>query len=540
MARGVPRSRLEDAEHGIGTRVSDPGGGMGQGGSDGEDDGERTDGGGLGELMGVGAVTTEAVRVFVRSPVEGSFVYRAKDESLAGEARAPRGEATDFTSVFEIDGLRPGTRYAVDVEAPGGARRTLRFRTSTRRGERTGRVAVAVASCHQPFDGDGRVHREAVPMLTATDRLLRELDVDALFLVGDQVYADEPEGRSLFDPEHFAEVGPRHRQDLFDCTREEVRRLFQGRSRAWLGLPAFEELCRGRPTYMMVDDHEVVDNFGTDPAHGTERWAPVRDGALDATFDYQALRAVERPEAGHRPSDFDFQLRTGGLAVYGLDLRSQRRATEDDAQVVSSGQLRALEGFLAEHEDASVACLVLSVPLVHVPRWLADAGALLEGVGGNAEDRWSHEKNRGDRRALIELLTRAQRRAPGRRLVFLGGDVHVGAVSRFDWTEPGLPPTYQLVSSALTNVENPLFQAIAVLGAGISASLPGEASQQSAANVELLSGVEGVDTNPYGGLNVGILEVFDGDDGRDDAAIRMRLFGWEDGRLEPVFDSGER
>ncbi len=51
----------------------------------------------------------------------------------------------------------------------------------------------------------------------------------------------------------------------------------------------------------ILDDHEIVDNFGTPPEHSEPAFQNLRAGALDAFYDYQGARALQRQDGARRP-----------------------------------------------------------------------------------------------------------------------------------------------------------------------------------------------------------------------------------------------
>jgi hypothetical protein len=44
-----------------------------------------------------------------------------------------------------------------------------------------------------------------------------------------------------------------------------------------------------------------VDNFGTPPEHSEPAFQNLRAGALDAFYDYQGARALQRQDGARRP-----------------------------------------------------------------------------------------------------------------------------------------------------------------------------------------------------------------------------------------------
>jgi hypothetical protein len=112
----------------------------------------------------------------------------------------------------------------------------------------------------------------------------------------------------------------------------------------------------------------------------------------------------------------------------------------------------------------------------------------------------------------------------------IGGDIHVGCLFRIDWTD-GTPALHQFTSSAISNVQPRPAQ---VAAEGIAKTVHGIFGEDDLrADV---SPVHGTGPNPYGGLNVGIVEVECG----ETTTLRFRLMGApdEEGNAKLVYDSG--
>lgn len=483
-------------------------------------------------LVAAGIPDDRSVRIWLRTDRTGDHVV---------ELRPPTGTptlhrfvvaadpATDGTAVVRIPGdvgedpLAPNTRYGFEVRAADGTSiGEGQFTTAPRsEADTPDRFAVAIASCHQPFDDEGNVRPVSLPLLDALGTELEHHGVRALLLLGDQVYADLPAGHSLFDDVAFRRVAPPGRKRLVDCTRAEVRSIYQHRYRAFWKVEAFARLQARFPTLCMLDDHEIIDNFGSDPLHATEEWAELVDGALDAFHDYQGLRAHDRP----RPPAFPTRFAWGPLAGLVLDVRSQRRSTTAGTHVMGETQWAMLDAFLDAERARPVLMLGLTVPLLHAPQWLVAAGAKVAPEGSALHEQWSHPSMCADRDRLVHRLLSHRRAAPEQRVILVSGDVHAGTVSEI--TFDGALPMLQVVSSAVSNLEH---AAVREGSAHVAEFTPAfETASGVRCAGRLLPGVARHAANPYAGLNAGIIELF-----REGGAwhVRVRLVGYDGG--EPV------
>ncbi|WNG38676.1 hypothetical protein F0U61_37155 [Archangium violaceum] len=500
--------------------------------------------------VAVGAVGPDSARLWLRSDVPGP--HRLEVWPLEGEG--PRRSASwRFTPPEEADGtgtllypydfpgeppLAPLRRYGFRItrESDGVLVGEGRFETLPARPEDTpSSFTFGLLSCHQPFRPSGQVRPEAVAMLEATRRTLASHHARFLVMCGDQFYVDEPPPLSLFSPEFFRRAGLPGRAQLLECSADEVRRLYQLRHRQFWDLPGWRALQAEYATWLMLDDHEVVNNWGAEPEHAGPGWKPLNQGARAAYLDYQGSR-VFGPCPEGVPDTFDFSFDYGSTGFYAMDLRSQRRGGEQP-RVYAPEQLARLSTWLDAHQDSRAVFLVLSVPMVYVASWASMGIAMLRSHRGDARDRWTHSWNLPDRDRLLSLLLAHQHRCPDQRVVLLSGDVHLGCAFAIHWLGNAHGTMYQFTSSPVTHLRRG-FSAWAA-GHLPRTELLLKVENGPAARLVRMNGVGGADRNPYSGLNVGVVEV------RDQGAhstVRFKLVG-QDPRHpdEPVtvFDTGE-
>ncbi len=494
-------------------------------------------------MVAVGAVTARSARLWVRCPEGWPLRVRCwrEDEpqtALEGTIPLPLdAERRDFTASFLVpDHLAAGA--APDLEA---GQRYL-FAIARSDGEEVGtgtfvtapngiddtpeRFSVAVLSCNQPFDRHGRPAPGAEAMLRAARKCLEQHDARLVLTVGDQMYADHPKHLSLFDRRYFARVAPPGRDDVLDCSVDELRRLYHARYRHFFAPPGWKDLHARFPCYPILDDHELVDNWGSAEAHQTGGWPRVGKAARLAYLDYQHSRMEQHP--GQLPRDFHYTIEYGPLAAFVLDLRSQRRAG-DGGQLFEPSQLEALEDFLQRERDRELVLIVCSVPVVHLPRWAARVLARVTVDGEDFSDRWSSLRHVEDRDRFLRLLHRHQQANPAQRVVLVSGDIHMGCVHEIRWSDGG-PAFHQLVSSAITNRPGLPIQLAAKLSIAFTRHVE-TMDRDLAADVAFLPDEAGRDANPYAQLNLGLIEV---DRPARDRPLRMRFLLYGHKHDEPV------
>jgi alkaline phosphatase D len=385
------------------------------------------------------------------------------------------------------------------------------------------RLAIGFFSCHQPFDAEGTPRPESEEMLAAA-RAFERHATKLVLTIGDQMYTDYPKSLSLFDESHFQRVAPPGRTSITACSAAEVRRLLQERHRSFWSHDGWRRLHADYACYPMLDDHELADNWGCDPEHDTAAWSEYRRGARAAYFDYQGSRVID---GSAPPDDFDFALEFGPAAVYALDLRSNRTVGAD-ARLCSRNQERRLGEFLEAQRERDVLLIVLPVPAVHLPRWVARLGRLVTNGNEDFADRWSAAGHLDDRDRVLRMLHRHQRAHPRQRLVLVSGDIHLACAHRIEW-EDGARPLLQFVSSGITHRVAARRQLLAKMSLLLNRRICTE-DGDLAARVRVLRGESPFAANPYTGLNVGIVELER--QAHDGYGVRLFVYGQRNG--EPV------
>jgi cholesterol oxidase len=259
-------------------------------------------------------------------------------------------------------------------------------------------LSFALASCQSmplPVDSvvAGQSFERLADLINRNPRAQTFLNVpQLLLLIGDQVYLDPLVG--LVDaPTGF----------------EKIRQPYQ----AWLQHASVRRALASIPTYMMLDDHEVQNE-----------WEP----SLRADpFTDQALRAFQLYQRSLGPDTATnwYPFWPAGLPFFMLDTRTERSArnlfTRDEAQIIGDDQMSALLDWLKREQLADpVRPKFIVSPSVIVPGVLRD---LAEPGHEMSSDGWS-----GYPKSINQLLSFiAQEKIQG--VVFLQGDYHASLVT---------------------------------------------------------------------------------------------------------------
>jgi len=215
-------------------------------------------------------------------------------------------------------------------------------------------------------------------------------------MCGDQIYADD---LNLFAP---------------DRDYDE----FIAKYRAAFSLPNIRRLMSGTSTYMILDDHEIEDNW---PMNAHESDKTLYRNAM-ATYDiYQASHSpicstttsgtIDRTTLKH----YWYQFSDGDIEWFVTDSRTCRNLSNDNRRILDEEQEQALCKWLI-NSPARVKFVVTSV-MFYPDRKM------------NGDDAWMGFPEQ--RLRLLEII----RQHRIRNVVFISGDVHGSLTSRLTHSE---------------------------------------------------------------------------------------------------------
>ncbi|MCP4352358.1 MAG: alkaline phosphatase family protein [Desulfobacterales bacterium] len=385
--------------------------------------------------------------------------------------------------------------------------------------------SIALMSCHQPFNMKGELTPESSMMLKAARQCMKEHNIKYVLTTGDQVYSDYPPALSLFSPKYFASEAPKGRQQIQDCTPGEIRQLFHQHYRLFWNLPEWKAIHSEFPCYPMLDDHDIVNNWGSVPEHQLPEWQKVGQGARMAYFDYQGSRVLN-PGKGI-PDDFHYKFTYGPSATFVMDIRSNRVAG-DNGQLYSSEQEASLIRFLSQNQERRIIFIVLSVPVIHIPRFLARVAAWFPRSPEDFSDRWSSPAHIRDRDRFLKIIHEHQQRFPFQRIVLLSGDIHMACVHQIQWHSDA-PVMYQMISSGITHCIGFFMGHASDLLIRMNRRISTE-DKELTGKLGMVRGIRGKNRNPYKKLNLGIIEV-------SDSRLRFHIYGHKKGTPYCAFRS---
>lgn len=384
----------------------------------------------------VGHTTTDHARIFLRGDHDNNRVFAGIRHRRQGDTRWSKGHFVqlkanrDMSDVIVLKGLQPDTAYEYQAgwfsplspphtvetvqELPlQWPRSTYCLRTPASKTD--GPRAYIVGSCRYLRIAAGTPLLPGLGDRTfaGINRLVEQADppISAVLMTGDQVYLDD-----------LNVIGP-------DRTYQNI--LF--RYRSVFSQPHIRKLMSGTPTYMILDDHEIEDNW---PARKTVNDDVLYANAMGAYGLYQASHgpAHELSSDGtlHKSlTRYWYTFTHGDIQWFVTDSRTQRNLSAHDRRILDEEQEQSLLQWLID-SPARVKLVVTSV--MFFPDSKHDDG-----------DAWQAFPEQ--RLRLLETI----RRHRIKNVVFVSGDVHGSMTSRLRHSEDPDFEVNTVVSSPFYN-----------------------------------------------------------------------------------------
>ncbi|MFJ2381809.1 alkaline phosphatase D family protein [Pseudomonas protegens] len=279
-------------------------------------------------------------------------------------------------------------------------------------------------------------------------------DAQLVLMVGDQIYAD------LFN--RLVPVG------LADTFEE-----FEERYHSAFGSPNIRQLLAHLPTYMILDDHEIEDNWTQDRIRKDRDKRLLFNLAMGAYMSYQwshgprfadsyvhgrAMTGDDQYLQQLQTNQLFYDFSCGNYPFFVLDTRTQRflddvpDALEDNHLLgrpslhpSEPGQLDRLCAWLRHmQQDRGNILKFVVTSSVFVPNGVDTVGTDRDAVRHkNDSDSWSAFPT--TRRAVLETMIEHQ----VQNVVFLSGDIHCSNISRLAFSAAGQAlNSYAVTSSA--------------------------------------------------------------------------------------------
>jgi len=385
----------------------------------------------------IGHTTTNHARIFLRGEhnkntlVFAGIRYRRQGEDHWSKGNFAKLEPErDMCEVFALNSLSADSDYEYQAGwfSPMSLAHTVDtvrelplqwpqqiYRLRTRSNQSGLPRAYIVGSCRylQMTAGIAFAPHLGDTIFASISRLVEQASppVSALLMTGDQIYVDD---LNIIAPDReFKEILHKYRVAF---SQTNIARLMSNLS-----------------TYMILDDHEIEDNW------------PANKSKSDDYLYENAIRAYEVYQASHSPAHeltsegllnkrldkYWYQFTEGDIEWFVTDSRTRRNLSATDRRILDAAQEQALCNWLIQ-SPARVKFVVTSV-MLYPDRKRPD------------DDAWQAFPEQ--RLRLLETI-RAHRI---KNVFFISGDIHGSLTSRLTHSEDADFEVHTIVSSPLCN-----------------------------------------------------------------------------------------
>lgn len=385
----------------------------------------------------IGHTTTDHARIFLRGDLQkNAMVFGGVRYRQRGDAYWSKGTFTQLTGerdmcdVIVLHNLDADTEYEYQAGwfspmSPAHSAESVQelplqwprqiYYFSTQAGKSGAPRAYIVGSCRylRMTAGLPSLPQLGDRIFASITQLVQQANppVSALLMTGDQVYIDD---LNIIAPDReFKEILKKYRTAFSQ--------------------PHIGKLMSSVPTYMILDDHEIEDNW---PANKHQNDDHLYNNAIAAYELYQASHSpahelLEDGTINRRLDRYWYPIADGDIEWFVTDSRTRRNLSAGDRRILDEEQETALCNWLV-HSPARVKFVVTSVMFYPDRKRLGD-------------DAWKAFPEQ--RLRLLETI-RTQRI---KNVFFVSGDVHGSLTSRLTHSEDPDFEVHTIVSSPLCN-----------------------------------------------------------------------------------------
>ncbi|UCH63561.1 MAG: alkaline phosphatase family protein [Fidelibacterota bacterium] len=301
-------------------------------------------------------------------------------------------------------------------------------------------LSFALVSCHRPIFKPKVDEKRVSAMWKQLGDRMHEHGCRFLINAGDQVYSDYP---ALNAWEH----------SLKESSDEKKLWYYRQLYLKYWDFPEVQEVMRSFPQYMIWDDHEITNGWGSEHRHyGDNRYRRVFEIARQAYIEFQHCHNPNPLREG----EFYFAFNYGPVAFLFMDLRGHRnialydpKADNGSYPLAGKEQWDDIQKWLNSKviKESKALFVITSVPVCHLSRKFWSFGFIKNDIF----DQWSTPHNKKERRILLGSLLKwsGDKNKP---VFLLSGDVHVGTVGKITEKTGGDGNSiHQITSSPITN-----------------------------------------------------------------------------------------
>jgi hypothetical protein len=385
----------------------------------------------------IGKVTALTARVLIECDRDASI-----DCSATGPTGPPIRQTQNLKrgrpKVFEFTSLRPDTEYLITIDGadcpvPSQIRTYPELPTA---------LNVGAVSCNFT------VQRQDTDLWRQLgDHYVRPRLLDLLLHIGDQVYGDETFQQALYL------LNGRSRGTAVQ--ERKILELYRQLYRWTWGFPSTRAVLAAVPNLMIWDDHEIRDDWGSNPAdrdpNSPEQYVGGLARRVYREYQRQLWDSIDVDVDPPGGAVEDHWHVWGSIGVLFLDQRGARSFAYDPQRpYLGSAQWQRVTAALAPGGAlAGVRALmvVTSVPLAYLGDGISTIGSELM---NDLMDHWAYGPHQKEQVECLRALRRWKQAGDGEReLLVLGGDVHIGC--RTEVQHSGQMIFKQLITSPMTN-----------------------------------------------------------------------------------------
>ena len=301
-----------------------------------------------------------------------------------------------------------------------------------------------------------------------------------MLMLGDQIYADARAG-------------------LLD-TQSPIEKLLPRYRDAFGSSYGFRKLAQRLPLYMVIDDHEINDDWSLEQAQAGSSSRVLASNAMEAFRAFQYSHGPGFPADMTNPTQpvmgFNYSYTHGGFPFIVLDTRTQRSRVPE-RRILHASQWRWLEQWLLAEQVKGVQPKFIVSGSVLAPGLLENSGY----PAPRSADNW--QMSPGERQRLLSFI--ADKAIDN--VVFVSSDYHCAAAATITFTHSKV--------KAWAIVAPPLHAPMRFANVQTSDMLPHE-------RIELLNGAALVDAEAWDGEGWLECEV----ERQDANAYELRLRFW--------------
>lgn len=329
-------------------------------------------------------------------------------------------------------------------------------------------ITFGYFSCHDPF----KKGASGIDLWDDFYDILTEYQASFVIGGGDQIYIDcTKEDIWKWVKENKDQLWDEYQNDKPGLIKY-FKTIYRYVYRKYWSFPEVRKVFRSFPMYMMWDDHEIMDGWGSytddersDKLDSIFEWENKEQNLFLVDAMFEAAKAVyveyqhshnpgETPVSVDPTPQFDYQFCQGDIGFYALDMRGHRNyAGKDGERILGKNQFDRFKTWIQSDEiqQKKVLFIISPVPVIHWHSTFVN-GLDVSIAKDDFRDEWDHESNYTERDKMLDQVF-AYSREEGKPIIFLSGDVHCAAVFKLTRSGEGnaKAKVFQFTSSAITH-----------------------------------------------------------------------------------------